>query len=43
MRRGYGNSIPTMQFGICKVCGSIMNKEGDQSKKYSQQVSGKFI
>lgn len=43
MRRGYGNSIPTMQFGICKVCGSIMNKQGDQTKQYSQQVSSKFI
>ena len=43
MRKGYGNSAPSMQFGVCKVCGSIINNEGDQSKQNAQQGSGEFI
>lgn len=39
----YGNFTPVTQFGVCKVCGSMINNEGDQSKQYAQQVSGKFI
>lgn len=42
MGKGYENSMPTMRFGICKVCGNIMNNEDNQLMRSSQQVSGKF-
>jgi hypothetical protein len=42
-KRGDENSMPTMQFGVCKVCGSVMNNAGNQSIRYSQQISSKYI
>jgi hypothetical protein len=42
-KRGYENSMPTMQLAVCKVCGSVINNEGNQSIRYSQQISGKYI
>lgn len=42
-KKVYDTSTPRMQFGVCKVCGTVMNDEGDQSKDDAQQVSGKFI
>lgn len=37
------NSKPMVQFVVCKVCGNTMSTEQNQSKVYSQPVSGKFI
>jgi rubrerythrin len=37
------NLKPIMQFCVCKVCGNIVSDDQNQSKVYSQQVSGKFI
>jgi hypothetical protein len=43
MRKQDENSMPIMQFGVCKVCGNIMSNDENQSIRYSQKVSGKFI
>ena len=37
------NSKPMVQFVVCKVCGNTMSTEQNESKVYSQPVSGKFI
>ena len=43
MKKGDQNSIPIMQFGVCKVCGNIINNQANQSLPYNQQISSKYI
>ena len=41
LRAGYQHSTLQTPYGVCKVCGNVMNIEGDQLKNDAQRVSGK--
>lgn len=39
IRNNLSTSAPMIQFGVCRVCGNILDNNKDQSKRYDQQVS----